>query len=85
MMMIDAWQESWVNEWRQTRLISFMIYCSATDPDKRGCKNEFEFRKLPGDPTNEELEKWRAEAEEKEALEMEKRYKEVYRAAGIEL
>lgn len=66
-MMISAYSKRLNESWEQTRFISYVIYCSATD--SKGRKDISEFLPLDGDPTPEErLEARRKVIKERQAM-----------------
>jgi hypothetical protein len=51
--MLRSYEERLNDQWKQTREIVYMIYCSVSEA--KGRESIFEFMPLPGDPTPEEI------------------------------
>ena len=69
MMMMDAYQDRQDDQWRQTREVAYMIYCSASEANGRA--TIYEFMPLKGDPTKAE----RAAAKKRELKKRAERHK----------
>lgn len=55
LLTVEGHQAREIDEWRRTRFLGYLIYCSVTDNNKR--ESIFNFLPLDGDPSEEELKK----------------------------
>jgi hypothetical protein len=70
-------------QWQMTRFSSYIVYCSVTDKDKR--ETMYQFLKLDGDPSPEEIEKLQNQQQEEEVSEKVRIYEqttEYYKQVG---